>query len=240
MAKQKHSGPNSAANPSQERAWLAGRAWLNGLTPAERDAALATAAAPAETPDAEKAAADASLLTAVVINRETGRAVATFMLTADAERFIKTMVQRTGKADLYEITDLPGTAGPSRAQTLLDVAREIRAWGSVGLFGAADRLEALAQELAADAPTADPLSFTHNTERLAIVMEAGCQIDGLANLIIDAGPDSDNRDALRSIAIRVRDLAGGVVFGLSDDGEDIDDLHLRVHGTKRATEGAAS
>ena len=57
------------------------------------------------------AAADTSLLTAVVVNRETGRAAAAFMLTADAERFIETMAQRTGKADLYEIAELPEPAG---------------------------------------------------------------------------------------------------------------------------------
>ena len=40
----------------------------------------------------------------------------------------------------------------THAATLLDIVREIRAWGSVGLFGAADWLEALAQGMAPEAP----------------------------------------------------------------------------------------
>ena len=38
----------------------------------------------------------------------------------------------------------------SRSEALTDIASEIRRWGSVGLFGAADRLEAVAQEVAAE------------------------------------------------------------------------------------------
>ena len=43
-------GADTRLNSPQERAWLAGLAWLNGLTPAERDAALAAVAGPAGQP----------------------------------------------------------------------------------------------------------------------------------------------------------------------------------------------
>ena len=169
----------------QERAWLTGLAWLSGLTPAERDVALATAATPAQTHD-------------------------------------------------------DGT--PSRAETLLDIAGEIRRWGSVGLFGAADRLEAVAQEMAADAPTSaiDPLSFTLDAERLRLILEAVFQCEALADATIgkvtqweDNGPY-----AALGFAIRMRDLVPAVMELAGDKLADMSHLHRTVRGTRR--DGAAS
>lgn len=80
----------------------------------------------------------------------------------------------------YGTNAIPGA--PAHAKTLLDIAGEIRRWGSVGLFGTADRLEALAQEGAAEAPapagavdpyTADQLdnwwSALYRDERKAVL-----------------------------------------------------------------------
>ena len=57
------------------------------------------------------AAADTSHLSVAVVNSETGRTVAAFMLTTDAQKFVEFMAQRTGRADQYVLTDLPETAG---------------------------------------------------------------------------------------------------------------------------------
>ena len=83
--------------------------------------------------------------------------------------------------------------------------------------------------------------FTADVERLRLVLSAGSQIDGLMGLLIAAGADpAPDPDALLGVAVRVRDLAGAVVFGLSDEGDDIEHLHEQVLGRRRATERAAS
>ena len=132
---------------------------------------------------------------------------------------------------------------PTHAETLLDIAGEIRRWGSVGLFGAADRLEALARELAPDALTGKLHGFDTDEERLWLSLQAMWQLESIMGAIVDATTADRAGDAhqlCKSLAIRGRDLVCATMSALDDSAHKTADLYLTVLGTPRAAEVAAS
>ena len=292
MATSNRSGPNSAANPpqehpregeaGQERAWLAGLAWLNGLTPAERDAALATAGTPAPTPDGAGTPSRARPPKVKIEYDDAEFGYSWFAALNPDQRgaCIDWFNSQAAPALAAAATpaQTPGAAGdPSRAETLLyiareirrataagiacssgvDIASEIRRWGSVGLFGAADRLEAVAQEMAAHAPVtrsndaaaSTSAAWTPAAARVSLARDALFGAIQVADLLISelAKDRSDESPLYLGLTVRVRELADAADLLLTnpdccDEEDAIPQASRTIFGQgyrPRATEGAS-
>ena len=98
----------------------------------------------------------------------------------------------------------------------------------------------MAEALAATTPAATPAKWIPDAERLRFALEAAWQIEGLLDLVIDSPIKQSDHLGVLSAVIRCKALSGAVMSAVDDEGVEVDDLHLIVHGTYRATEGAAA
>lgn len=146
--------------------------------------------------------------------------------------------------DAQPLEQCAGAAPAAHAEALADIAREIRGWGSVGLFGAADRLEALAQELAVDAPKATTAPAATDPEWKRIAREAVWQAEHLVDRIIRTTIEAQEESGwpIRALAVRASDLVTAIMSMLDDNvtAEQLDRFHSKVYGVPRAADGAAS
>jgi hypothetical protein len=224
MATLNRSGPNSAANPSH------GRPGKGNNTRHAVKGRGKEAAPPAAPPVAKTDLASAEALLRARLPDLAGACieVAREHLAAEAK----------AQAD----TPASASAPPGHAEALADIARRIRSWGSVGLFGEADQLDAIAQALAGEPctkPAAASAEWVPDAERVSLARDALFQALQVADLLIgELDKNRHDESPLHlALTVRVRELADATDLLLTEP--DAFDEEEAVQAATRAMFGSA-